>query len=434
MISTGPALPPPLQRRYFHALVKPTGAICNLDCKYCFFLSKEMLYPGHRFRMADDMLGTYIQQLLQSQPGPEVSLAWQGGEPTLMGLDFFRRALEHVARHRRPGMRIEHTIQTNGVELDDDWCQFFRQNNVLVGLSLDGPREMHDAYRVDKGGHPTFDKVMRAVRLMQKHAVDFNILTTVHAANADHPLEVYRFLRDEVRTRFIQLIPIVERVTSALLPLANRGWGDRGTDPRPLYLQQGDLVTDRSVRPEQWGRFLIDIFDEWLPHDVGTVFVQMFDAALASWIGAPPAMCIFAETCGDAVVVEHNGDVYSCDHFVEPQYRLGNICNTHLLQLVSSDAQRKFGADKRDTLPRYCRECAVRFACHGECPKNRFIQTPDGEPGLNYLCAGYKAFFTHIDVPMRLMADLLRRGRYADEAMAMLTSGKVPVGGSAFRG
>ena len=293
-------------------------------------------------------------------------------------------------------------------------------------MTLDGLQEMHDTYRVDRDGQPTFERVMRAIGLLQKHGVDFNIVTTVHAANADHPLEVYRFLRDEVKTRFIHLIPVVERVTDFLLPLVSDGWGDHGDDRRPLHLAKGGLVTSRSVTPEQWGNFLIHIFDEWLAHDVGTVFVQMFDAAVASWIGAPATMCIFAETCGDAVSVEHNGDVYSCDHFVEPKHLLGNICKTHLLQIVSSDAQKQFGAVKRDALPSYCRKCAVRFACHGECPKNRFITTPDGEPGLNYLCAGYKAFFTHIDRPMRLIVDLLRHGQYADEAMAMLTSGRFP--------
>jgi uncharacterized protein len=337
-----------------------------------------------------------------------------------MGLDFFRRAVSCVQQHRRPGTVIEHTIQTNGTELTPEWCEFFREHQFLVGLSLDGPREMHDLYRVDKGGRPTFDKVMAAARLMQSHRVEFNILTTVHAGNANHPLEVYRFLRDEVGTKFIQFIPIVERVTAEMLPLANRGWGERGSDPRPLYVQEGGLVTDRSVRPEAWGRFLSAIFDEWIERDVGTVFVQMFDAALASWVGAPAAMCIFAETCGNAVALEHNGDLYSCDHFVEPKHLLGNIRRVHMLQLVGSQQQARFGAAKRDSLPAYCRSCEVRFACHGECPKNRFIPTPAGEPGLNYLCAGYKSFFNHIDRPMRLMADLLRRGRYADEVMGLL--------------
>jgi len=390
----------------FHVLTKPTGAICNLDCKYCFFLSKEELYPNSSFRMTDEVLERYIRQQLESQSGPEATIAWQGGEPTLMGLDFFRRSAELVQRHRRPGQSVQYTIQTNGTLLDEEWCRFFHENKYLVGLSLDGPRELHDVYRVDKGGHPTFDKVLRAARLMQQHQVDFNVLCTVHAKNAGHPLEVYRFFRDELGTRHIQVIPIVERVNS---------------DGRTRF-QEGSTVTERSVTAEQWGRFLITIFDEWVGRDVGTVFVQMFDAALASWVGAPPALCIFAETCGDALALEHTGDLYSCDHFVEPNHLLGNIAETPLAELVGSAKQRAFGAAKRDTLPRYCRECPVRFACHGECPKNRFILTPDGEPGLNYLCAGYKAFFTHVDKPMRIMADLLRRGRYADEVMPILAA------------
>jgi uncharacterized protein len=411
----------PSASSYFHVLAKPTGAICNLDCKYCFFLSKEMLYPGSRFRMADELLETYIRQTIESQSATQVNIAWQGGEPTLMGLDFFRRSIEYEKKYLKPGTTIENTLQTNGVELDEEWCEFFRENNFLIGLSVDGPREMHDAYRVDKGGHPTFDRVMRAARLMQKHKVEFNILCTVHAANVEHPLDVYKFFRDDLGTKYIQFIPIVERATPELIPLANEGWGDTHK-ARPLYVQDGSLVTERTVKSEQWGQFLTAIFDEWVRRDVGTVFVQMFDAALASWVGAPAAMCIFAETCGDAVALEHNGDVYSCDHYVEPKYLLGNIHEQHLVQLVGSDQQRQFGRDKRDSLPRYCLECEVRFACHGECPRNRFILTPDGEPGLNYLCAGYMAFFKHIDHPMKLMAQLLRSGRYADEVMQILSA------------
>jgi len=411
---------PPRAQAQFHLLAKPTGAICNLDCKYCFFLSKEMLYPGSRFRMADELLETYIRQLLESQPGPEVIVGWQGGEPTLMGLEFFERSVEYVDRYKKPRQRVSYTIQTNGTKLDAAWCAFFKKHNVLVGLSVDGPRALHDAYRVDKGGRGTFDDVMRGWTFLHRHGVYVNILCTVHAANADYPLEVYRFFRDELKTEFIQFIPIIERVTPEMLPVANGGWGERGSDPRPLFLLEGNQVTDRSVGAEQWGRFLIGVFDEWVKRDVGTIYVQMFDAALASWVGAPPSMCIFSETCGTALALEHNGDLYSCDHFVEPKYLLGNIQQVHMLQLVTSEQQRQFGLAKRDTLPRYCRECPVRFACHGECPKNRFISTPDGEPGLNYLCAGYLAFFTHIDRPMRLMADLLRKGRFADEAMAML--------------
>lgn len=403
----------------FHVLAKPTGSICNLDCKYCYFLSKEMLYAGSQFRMADEMLENYIRQTIQAQRSAEIVIAWQGGEPTLMGLDFFRRAMEYEKKYLNCETAAQNTLQTNGTLLDDEWCRFFRENNFLIGLSIDGPRKMHDCYRVDKGGQPTFDKVMRAARLMQKQDVEFNVLTTVHAGNGDHPLEVYRFLRDEVRTRFIQLIPIVERVTPDLLPLANLGWGD-ARHARPLYTVSGHAVTERSVNPEQWGTFLTRIFDEWVQRDVGTVFVNMFDAALASWVGAPPDLCIFAETCGQAMALEHNGDLYSCDHFVEPKYLLGNIRTESLAALVGSERQRRFGNDKRDTLPRYCRECEVRFACHGECPKNRFINTPDGEPGLNYLCAGYKAFFQHVDRPMKIMAELLRRDRAPAEVMQLL--------------
>jgi uncharacterized protein len=403
----------------FHVLAKPTGAICNLDCTYCFFLSKEALYPDSPVRMADETLEAYIRQVIESQHVPHVAIAWQGGEPTLMGLDFFRRATALVRTYARPGMTIEHTIQTNGTLLDEEWCAFFREHKFLVGLSLDGPRAMHDAYRVDKGGQPTFDRVMAAADLMRREGVEYNILCTVHAANADHPLELYRFFRDEVKTHFIQFIPIVERTTPALLQIANLGWGDRHRD-RPLYLQEGHVVTERTVRPEQWGSFLNTIFDEWVHRDVGQIFIQMFDAALAAWLGLPSAMCIFNETCGTALAMERNGDLYSCDHYVEPRYRLGNIHEFHMRTMVESDQQIAFGRTKRDTLPRYCRECDVRFACNGECPRNRFTTTPDGEAGLNYLCAGYKSFFRHIDGPMRLMAARLRNGGYADEVMSML--------------
>ena len=411
---------PSMARADFHVLAKPTGAVCNLDCKYCFFLSKEMLYPGSRFRMADDLLETYIRQLLESQSSPDVIVGWQGGEPTLMGLEFFERSIVYVQQYKKPRQQVSYTLQTNGTRLDDAWCAFLKRHNVLVGLSVDGPRELHDAYRVDKRGQGSFDDVMRGFGCLNGYGVDVNVMCTVHAANADHPVEVYRFFRDELKTAFIQFIPIVERVTEQLLPLANQGWGERGSDPRPLHVLEGNHVTSRSVAPEQWGQFLIAIFDEWIKRDVGAVYVQMFDAALASWLGAPASMCIFSETCGSALALEHNGDVYSCDHFVEPKHLLGNIQQVHMLQLVTSEQQRTFGLVKRDTLPKYCRGCSVRFACHGECPKNRFISTPDGEPGLNYLCAGYKAFFTHIDRAMHLMAELLRHGRYADEAMAML--------------
>jgi uncharacterized protein len=404
----------------FHLLAKPTGAICNLDCKYCFFLSKEMLYPGDRFRMADEMLETYIHQLLDT-PLPDINVAWQGGEPTLMGLDFFKRSLAYVAKYRKPGQNVLHTMQTNGTLLNDEWCAFFKEHDFLIGLSVDGPREMHDAYRVNKGGAGSFDQVMRGWELLRGYNVDLNILCTIHAANADHPLEVYRFFRDELQAGFLQFIPIVERTTAEFLPLANLGWGARRGGDRPLYTQRGELVTSRSVGAEQFGRFLIAIFDEWVRRDVGKVFVQTFDVALGSWVGQHN-LCIFSPTCGAALVLEHNGDLYSCDHYVEPEYRLGNIQETPLRELVDSEKQRAFGQHKLNSLPKYCRECEVLFACYGECPRNRFITTPDGEPGLNYLCAGYKLFFNHVDPAMKIMATLLRQGRWADEIMHLGTS------------
>ncbi len=404
--------------RAFHLLAKPTGATCNLDCKYCFFLSKELLYPDSRFRMTDEVLEVYICELLEAHQEPEVTIAWQGGEPTLMGLDFFKRSVELVRKYRRPGQQVAYTIQTNGIKVDDGFAAFFKENNFLVGLSMDGTPEMHDTYRVNKGGQGTHKRVLKAWNILNEHGVDVNILTTVNAANADHPLELYRYFRDDLRVQYMQFIPIVERSTAEMLPLANEGWGERAGN-RPLYIQAGDLVTERSVKPEQYGKFLSEIFDEWVLHDVGNIFVINFDASLANWLGQP-SMCIFQKTCGDALAMEHNGDLYSCDHFVEPRFKLGNILETHMLEMVASDQQRQFGRDKFEKLPKYCRECEVLFACYGECPRNRFIHTPDGEPGLNYLCAGYKYFFKHIDKPMKLMTDLLRQGRYADEVMGIL--------------
>jgi uncharacterized protein len=376
----------------FHVMLKPRGALCNLDCKYCYFLSKEMLYPGSRFRMADELLEAYTRQYIAAQHVPEVTFAWQGGEPTLMGLDFFRRALDYQHKYRPEGMRVYNALQTNGTLLNDEWCAFLHENEFLVGLSLDGPRELHDVYRVDKGGQPTFKRVMAAARLMQQHKVDFNILTTVHAANATHPLEVYRFLRDELGTQFIQFIPIVERANET-------------------GFQEGEQITPRSVTGKQYGDFLIAIFDEWVRHDVGRVYVQIFDVALVAWLGERPGLCIFEETCGHALAMEHNGDVYSCDHFVEPRHKLGNLVDIPLLEMVGSEQQWRFGQAKRDTLPRYCRECEVRFVCNGGCPKDRVLHTPEGEPGLNYLCEGFRAFFNHIDAPMKYMAAELRAQR-----------------------
>lgn len=404
---------PPGAPPAFHLLAKPTGAQCNLDCQYCFFLSKEMLYPDSRFRMSDETLDLYLRQLIEAHARvPEVTIAWQGGEPTLMGLDFFRRSVEIARRYLRPGQRARHTIQTNGTELDAEWAEFFREHDFLVGISIDGPREVHDTYRVTRGGRGSFDQVMRGLGALRAAGVEWNALTTIHAANAERGREVYRFLRDDCGARYVQFIPIIERVPDA---------GEDGGVPwsswrdRPLYVQAGDAITARSVTGEQYGRFLIDIFEEWVRRDVGEVYVQMFDVALANWFGAPPTLCIHSETCGDALALEHNGDLYSCDHFVEPDHLLGNIADRPMIELVASPAQRRFGRDKLDTLPRYCRECDVRFACHGGCPKDRFISTPDGESGLNHLCAGYKAFFHHVDEPMRVMCELLSQDRAPSE-------------------
>jgi uncharacterized protein len=407
----------------FHLLAKPTGSACNLDCKYCFFLSKEMLYPGSRFRMADDLLEIYICQLLEAHHTPEVGVNWQGGEPTLMGLDFFKRSIALVEKYKKPGQQVGYTVQTNGVLLDDDWCAFFKAHGVLVGLSVDGPKALHDAYRVNKGGRGSFDQVMRGLAYLQKHGVDFNILCTVHAANGDHPLEVYRFFRDELQARHIQFIPIVERATAEDLAATNKGWGEQDSAERRLYTQSGALVSERSIGAEQFGRFLIAIFEEWVRRDVGTVFVQTFDVALGSWLGQHN-LCVVSPTCGNSLALEHNGDLYSCDHFVEPDHLLGNIRDKSMGEMVASDKQRKFGCAKFETLPQYCRNCDVLFACYGDCPRNRFIETPDGEPGLNYLCAGYKLFYHHIDKPMKAMADLLRQGRYADEVMQSYAAGE----------
>ncbi|MBN1286071.1 MAG: anaerobic sulfatase maturase [Anaerolineae bacterium] len=389
--------PPPA----FHIMLKPRGAICNLNCRYCYFLAKERMYPESRFRMPDELLEAYTRQYIEAQPVPEVTFAWQGGEPTLMGLDFFKRAVELQQKYKKPGMRVLNALQTNGTTIDGEWAQFFHDNDFLIGISIDGPAHLHDFYRRDKGGNPTHARVMRGLEFLKQHKAEFNILCTVHAANAPYPLDVYRFFRDELGAQFIQFIPIVERAN------------DTG-------YQEGAAVTDRSVTGEQYGQFLIAIFDEWVRRDVGRVFVQIFDVALGAWSSGRSGLCVFEETCGTALAMEHNGDLFACDHFVEPRYKLGNMTETPIVEMVASERQRRFGQDKRDTLPRFCRECEVRFVCNGGCPKNRTLTTPDGEPGLNYLCAGYKAFFTHIDRPMRIMTDELRHRRAPANVMFVL--------------
>jgi len=411
-----PDPPPPAAPPSFHVLTKPTGAVCNLDCTYCFFLSKEALFPCSEFRMSEETHEQYVRQLLEAHPVPNVTIAWQGGEPTLMGLDFFRHTIDLVERFKRPEQVIEHTLQTNGTKLDDEWAGFFAEHDFLIGLSMDGPADIHDAQRVDKGGKGTHEKVMRAARILTEAGAEFNILCTVHAVNGHRGREVYRFFRDEVGAKFVQFIPIIERATPELIQIAEAGWGD-SNKARPLYEQKGDLVTSRSIDPEQYGRFLVDVFEEWVRRDVGSVYVQMFDVTLANFVGAPPSLCIHSETCGRGMALEHNGDLYSCDHFVEPDYKLGNINDTHMVELASSVQQLMFGMDKRDSLPRACRECDVRFACHGGCPKDRFRTDHYGEPGLNYLCPSFKTFFHHVTGPMEAMGNLLRSGRAAAEVM-----------------
>jgi len=418
LVNITPAVPKSEAPPGFHLLSKPTGAACNLDCKYCFFLSKDVLYPNERLRMSDEMLEGYIKQLLESHRTPIVTVAWQGGEPTLMGLDFYKRSIEYVAKYRRPDQKVEYTFQTNGVLIDDEWAAFFKEHKFLIGLSVDGPKEIHDQFRVTKAGNGTFDQVMRGFQYLRKHGVDYNILCTVNAANEGHGREVYRFLRDELQAEWIQFIPIIERATQETLPLANLGWSERPGGQRILYTQAGNLVTERSVKPDGYGRFLIDVFEEWVRKDVGKVYVQLFDVTLEAYFGSYK-LCIHAPTCGYGPAIEHNGDVYSCDHYVEPDYKLGNIAETHLLDMVASPPQRKFGTDKATTLTKQCLNCDVRFLCNGGCPKDRFVNSLDGEPGHNYLCAGLKAFFDHVNPTMKTMVQLIRGNRFPAEIMEM---------------
>ena len=397
----------------FHVMAKPIGPICNLDCKYCFYLEKESLYPKvAKWAMAEDVLENYIRQYIETHDTPVVSFAWQGGEPTLLGVDYFRKLVE-IQKKYANGKQIQNAFQTNGVLLNDEWAQLFKENGFLIGLSIDGPRALHDTYRGDKGGQPTFDKVMRGMEVLKRHNIDFNTLTTVHRGNADEPLEVYRFLRDN-GSGFIQFIPIVERI-------ANQATADG------LQLISADFLGESrvapwSVDPRQFGNFLCAIFDEWVRRDVGRVFVQLFDVSLEMWAGMEASLCVFRRQCGAALAIEHCGDVYSCDHFVYPENRLGNIMDSPLEALVNSDQQRRFGEAKETTLPKYCLECDVRFACNGECPKHRFMTTPDGESGLNYLCAGYKSFFRHIDPYMRFMAAELAARRAPANVMQWIAN------------
>ncbi len=395
----------------FHVLAKPIGPICNLDCKYCFYLEKEALYPqATRWEMADDVLESYIRQYIEAQRSPVVQFAWQGGEPTLLGTGYFRRVVALQKRYAN-GRRIENAFQTNGILLNDEWARFFVEHDFLLGVSIDGPRELHDAWRADKGGQPTFDRVLRGIEVLKRHNVRFNTLTAVHRANASHPREVYRFLKAH-GSGHIQLIPIVERRSSQTTE-------DGLALVSPAFTGAAH-VAPWSVQPREFGRFLTTIFDEWVRQDVGSIFVQLFDASLEIWARMEPSLCIFRRTCGSALAIEHGGDVYSCDHFVYPKNRLGNIMSDPLASLVQSSEQQRFGEAKDAALPGYCRSCDVRFACNGECPKHRFAVTPDGEPGLNYLCAGYKMFFHHIDPYMRFMAGELANERAPANVMGWI--------------
>ncbi|HTO33158.1 MAG TPA: anaerobic sulfatase maturase [Pararhizobium sp.] len=409
--------PDPLGRRpriaAFHLMAKPGGATCNIDCDYCFFLSKERLYPDSRTRMSEATLESYIRQLLETHPNGEVNIAWQGGEPTLLGLDFFARAIDLAMRFKRPGQVISHSIQTNGLLLDDQWCAFLMKNGILVGLSLDGPRAFHDFYRKDKRGRGTFDLVAKAVRNLRRHGVDFNILCTVNAANQDHGRTIYRYFRDTIKAEWIQFIPIVERSSPEGLDFANAGWPDKqGKRSRPLYTQSGDRAGIRSVDGKAYGKFLIAVYDEWIANDVSRVHVQMFEAMLAAFFGHY-LTCTHAPACGRNPALEHNGDLYCCDHYVEPGYRLGNINMTPLHTLLTDPRLAAFGNDKFDTLTAQCLKCEVRAFCNGGCPKGRFAKTHDGQDGHNYLCEGLHAFYSHALPSMRVIASLVASGRPA---------------------
>jgi len=391
----------------FQAMAKPIGPACNLNCTYCYYLEKQKLYKDSgSFRMSEELLEKFIKQYIWVQQVNTIQFVWQGGEPTLLGLDYFKLVVA-LQKKYADGKKIENAFQTNGTLLDDEWCAFFKKHNFLVGISIDGPKHVHDTFRPYRNGTPTFDHVMRGVLLLQKHQVEFNTLTVIHRYNAKYAVEIYNFLKF-IGGGFLQFIPIVERRKKIEDPTTLDLVGPEDPDA---------LVTDWSVRPDEFGNFLIAVFNEWVKRDVGKVYVLQFDSALANWVGEPAGICIFSKTCGEAVVVEHNGDVYSCDHYVYPEYKLGNIKDQTLFGLVQLEKQQKFGQNKLSGLPQQCIKCEYRFACHGECPKHRFLQTADGEPGLNYLCSGYKKFFAHVDPYMQFMEDELKANRPPSNVM-----------------
>jgi uncharacterized protein len=400
----------------FELLIKPAGSACNLDCSYCFYLEKQELLPRQgSLRMPDAVLEKLISQYIEARTGPEVAFAWQGGEPLLMGLPFFRRAIELQQQYAQ-GRRIRNTIQTNGTLLDDDWGAFLAEHHFLAGISVDGPPELHDSCRTDRLGRPTHAAVMRGLAILKKHGVEFNTLTALNRFNAGDPQKTYRFLKD-CGSRYWQFIPIVERLPAEnVRSIKHRLAEPPGSRDQPPQTE----VTPWSVDPLQYGEFLASIFDRWVREDVGNIFVQLFDVALGAWLRVDSSLCLFAETCGRGPVIEHNGEVFACDHYVHAPYRLGNIDETPLSRLVQLPAQEQFGRHKSASLPDFCLKCDVRFACNGECPKNRFCSTPGGQPGLNYLCPAYKKFFHHIDPCMRVMASLLLAGQPAARIMSML--------------
>ena len=383
-----------------YVMLKPAGAHCNLACKYCYYLEKNNLYDkSHRHIMSDEMLEQFTQEYIEAQTMPQVLFTWHGGEPLMRSIDFYKKALALQKKYAR-GRRIDNVIQTNGTMLTDEWCEFFAQNNWLVGISIDGPQEYHDHYRLTTTGNPSWQKVMHGIELLKKHQVEWNAMAVVNAYNADHPLEFYHFFKDN-GCQYLQFTPIVERLT-------------KHQDGRTLASLADDKeipLADFSVTPEQWGNFLCAIFDEWVRNDVGKMFVEIFDCTLANWMGVLPGICAYSKNCGHAGVMEHNGDVYSCDHFVFPEYKLGNIRDHTLIEMLYGDKQHAFSRLKHTSLPRQCKECDMEFACHGECPKNRFEKDKYGEPGLNYLCKGYYQYYSHVAPYMDFMKRELQAQR-----------------------
>ena len=390
-------------------MVKPAGAICNIDCTYCYYLhKKELLGSESKFQISDEILEMHIRQYIEGQDRDEVVFSWQGGEPTLLGLKFFEKVVELERKYQKPGQRIENDLQTNGTVLNDEWGAFLQRNKFLVGLSIDGPEELHDRYRVTKDGNRTFDKVFAASQLLHRYGVPFNSLSVINRYSARRPVDVYRFLKNEVRPRQMQFIPCVE--PTDFQQVAPQTW-DPGTlppfdSPAAHPGNRGSIVTDWSVDPDDWGYFLCKAWDDWYRRDIGKVFVNLFETAVAQWMGKESQLCIYHEFCGKGVALEQDGSLYSCDHYVYPEYKLGNIMQTSSSRLVFSEQQKQFGFAKFTSLPQRCRECEYQFACNGECPKNRLIRTPEGKPGLNYLCSGLTKFWQHIDHDVQ---DICRR-------------------------